>query len=60
MGNNQEFITMAGVKLAMRGLTTAQICRHGRELAHNLTKQGQPGNAELVRELVERVEKANV
>ena len=60
MGNNQEFITMAGVKLAMRGLTTAQICKHARELAHNLTKQGQPGNAELVRELVERVEKADV
>lgn len=60
MGNNLEHITMAGVKVAMQGMTTAQICSHGRDLAHNLKAQGQPGNAELVRELVNRVEKANV
>lgn len=60
MGNNIEHITMAGVKVAMQGMTTSQICKHGRELAQNLKAQGQPGNAELIRELVHRVEKANV
>lgn len=54
---NQEFITLAGVRFAVKNYKNAELVKIARDMSKTLRAKGMDGSAEVVLEMCARLEK---